>query len=228
MPALTPDQGLSLPISVDAANNPTAFNNFVAGVEPRLVRMYVDEADRTARMVVLPENAISTLANENRIEVWNTANHVSLYRRSMFMHLRLSADVGLTPSSAVLQNVAGMVVVLPTAGIFRWRSTLFYDASTTADIKFAYTMPAGASMRWGVIGQATSGGTMVTSTTTVSGTAIALGALGVGTFAMASIEGDITMGGTGGNLQLQAAQNTGDATAINIGARSYMEVWRFS
>lgn len=43
---------------------------------------------------------------------------------------------------------------------------------------------------------------------------------------MAQMEGEITMGGTAGNLQMQAAQNTSDATNVNVFERSYLEIWR--
>ena len=228
MPLLTPDQGLSLPVDADAADNPVAFTNFVAGAEQRLVRLYTNEADRTARMLVVAENELSGLAAEDRIEVYSGAVHISLYRRTLYAQIRMSAAQGLTPSSTVLQNVTAMVVALPTAGTYRWRSTVFYDASTTADFKIAYTIPAGATMRWGMSALATSGSAPTYSTTTVSGTAISIGALGVGTGAMARMEGDISMGGTAGNLQMQAAQNTTDATAVNVLERSYLEIWRMS
>lgn len=226
MPTVTPDQGLSLPVGADVADNPAAFTNFVAGTEVRLVRLYTNEADRTARMLVVAENELSGLAAEDRIDVYNGAAHVSLYRRTMFSQIRLTADQALTPSSTVLQNVTNMVVALPTAGTFRWRSTMFYDASTTADFKFAYTIPAAATMRWGISALGTAGTTPSYTTATASAAALSIGALGVGTVTMARMEGDITMGGTAGNLQMQAAQNTSDATNVNIFSRSYLEIWR--
>ena len=151
MPTVTPDQGLSLCIDADVADNPVAFNNFVAGVEPRLVRLYTDLADRTARQLVVAENELSGLGTENRVEVYNGAANISLRTRAQFLTTRVASDQILTASSTALQNVTSMVATLPgTVGaIFRWSSSIFYDATTTADIKFAYTIPAGATMRWG-------------------------------------------------------------------------------
>ena len=228
MPAATPDQGLSLPIGADAADNPVAFTNFVAGTEARLVREYTDLADRTARMAVLAENDISTLATENRAEIYNGSAHISLHTRSVFLTTRVAADQILTASNTVLQNVTSMVATLPgTAGaIFHWRSCVYYDASATADIKFAYTIPAGATMRWGLNGLGSGGTNPVYGTATASGTSVALGGIGVATVLMALIEGEVTMGATAGNLQLQAAQNTSDASVTTVFTRSFMEVWR--
>lgn len=228
MPQLTPDQGLSLPIDADAADNPVAFNNFVAGVEPRVVREYTNEADRTARMLVLAENDLSSLATENRVDVYNGAAHISLHTRSVFLTTRIAADQILTASNTVLQNVTSMVATLPgTAGaIFQFRGHVFYDATTTADIKFAFTIPAGATMRWGMTGLGPGGTNPVYTAITGSGTAIPIGALGIGSVLWVPFGGEVTMAATGGNLQMQAAQNTSDPSVTTVFTRSFMEVWR--
>jgi hypothetical protein len=229
MPTVTTDQGLSLPIDADAADSPVAFANFVAGVEPRLVRLYASEADRTTRQLVVAENELSGLADVNRVEVYNGTANISLHARAVHTSTRTAADQTLTASSTVLQNVTNMVAALPgtTGAIFQWYCRIFYDASTAADIKFAFTIPAGASMRWGLNSLGT-GGTNPSpyATTNISGTALSAGAVGVGTGLYAIIEGEVTMGATAGNLQLQAAQNAGDASVTLILTRSFMEVWR--
>lgn len=228
MPTVTPDQGLSLPIDPDAADNPVAFINFVAGVEPRLVRLYTNEADRTARQLVVAENELSGLATENRVEVYNGTANISLHTRAVHTTTRIAADQVLTASSTVLQNVTNMVAALPaTVGaIFAWRGHVFYDATTTADIKFAFTIPAGATMRWGTSGLGPGGTNPIYTSVTGSGTAISLGALGIGTVLWMPFSGEVTMAAAAGNLQMQAAQNTSDASVTTVFARSFMEVWR--
>lgn len=228
MPAVTPDQGLSRPVDADAADNPVAFINFVAGVEPRLVRVYTDEADRAARQLVVAENNISGLGTENRIEVYNGTTNISLHTRAVHTMTRIAVDQVLTASSTVLQNVTNMVATLPgTAGaIFAWRGHVFYDATTTADIKFAFTIPAAATMRWGMNALGPGGTNPIYTAITGSGTAISIGALGIGSVLYALFSGEVTMGATPGNLQMQAAQNTSDASVTTVFARSFMEVWR--
>lgn len=230
MPSVTTDQGLTLPILADAADEPVSFTNFVAGVEQRLVRLYANEAARTANRAVVAEGEISSLTAEDRTEIYNGTTDVSLYTRALFARPRVAANQALTSSSTVLQNVTNQVASLPgTAGaIFHWRNIVFYDASATADIKFAYTIPAAATMRWAINALGTGGTNPTYVTTTASGTAVAAGALGVGTVLQAYLEGEIIMGATPGNLQLQAAQNTSDATNINIFLGSYLEIWRLS
>ena len=230
MPTLTPDQGLSLPDGPDVAYNPTAFQNFVAGVEQRLVRLYADAATRTLNRAVVAENELSGLGTENRIEVYDGSNDISLYTRALYTSVRKAAAQVLTASSTVLQNVTSLVSPLSggSGSIYRWRSTIYYDASTTADIKFAYTIPAGATMRWSLNAIGTGGTNPTLVTVTASGTATAAGGLGVGTVTPAYLEGEVTLAGTTGNLQLQSAQNTGDASVTTIFERSFMEVWRMS
>lgn len=232
MPTNTADQGLSLPIDADVADNPTALANFVAGVEPRLVRLYTNEADRTARQLVVAENEISGLATENRVEVYDGASNISLYERSLWAHTRTTAVQNLTISSVVLQNVTNMSAPLPgvTGAVFSWRSRVFYASSTAADIKFAYIVPAGTTMRWGIMGLATTtaagSGDVNCDSTNVSGTSLPVGGAGVGTITWARLEGTIIMGATAGNLLLQAAQQNVDATQTTIQPFSDMEVWR--
>lgn len=228
MPTVTADQGLSLPVDPDTADNPVAFANFVAGVEPRLVRLYTNEADRAARQLVVAENELSGLATENRIEVYNGATNVSLHTRAVHTSTRIAVDQVLTSNSIVLQNVTNMSAALPgTVGaVFSWQGHVFYDATTVADIKFAFTIPAGATMRWGMNGLGPGGTNPVYTSIIGSGTAISLGALGIGTVLFAHFVGEVTMGATAGNLQLQAAQNTAEVSVTTVFARSGMEAWR--
>ena len=229
MPAVTPDQGLSLPIGADIANNPTAFTNFVAGVEPRLVRLYTDIADRTTRQLVVSENELSGLGTEDRIEVYNGTNNISLHTRSTYLTTRIASDQVLTASSTTLQNVTSMVATFPatvSGAIYAWRGHIFYDATTVADMKFAWTIPTGATMRWGINALGPGGTNPIYTAITGSGTATSVGALGIGSVLYALFSGEMTMGANAGNLQLQAAQNTSEASVTTIFARSFMEVWR--
>lgn len=228
MPTVTPDQGLSLPIGPDVADNPAAFTNFVAGVEPRLTRLYTDTADRAARQLVVAENELSALGTENRVEVYNGATNISLHTRSLYAATRMSVSQVLTASSTVLQNVTTMTSTLIVSSVFEFTMRLFYEASTAADIKFAMTIPAGANMRWGINAIGPGGVNPIYTAITGSGTAISVGGLGVGSVLMAIVQGEVSMGVTGGALQLQAAQNTSDASVTTIFDRSYMEVWKLT
>lgn len=233
MPTDTPDQQITLPIDGDSADAPVFALATVADVEPRLVRRYTNEADRTARMLSLTENALSTLATEDRVEVYDGAAHISLFTRSVYARTRVTATQNVGPSNTTLQNVTNMAVALPAinGAIYQFRGLVWYNSNTTADIKFAFTMPAGgATMRWGIVGLATGAsgvsGDVNLSSITASATSVSYG--GAAADALAVIEGEITMGTVAGNLQLQAAQATSDASSTNILARSRLVCWRYS
>jgi hypothetical protein len=234
VPTNTPDQQLSLPVLADAANNPTAFTNFVAGVEQRLVRLYTSEADRTARMLTVSENELSGLAAEDRVEIYTGTTQISLYPRVFHTYKFRTVDSAAVNNSTVLVNDSVLFAPLPTTGRFQFEFTLFYDASTTADFKIAFTWPAAALTRWGVHAASTtvSGGVGpgVWGTAVASGTAITIGGSGTGTanVLMATVKGTTLMGGTAGNLQLQYAQATADPSDSFIRSDSRMMVWRVS
>lgn len=234
MPTDTPDQQITKPVDADTADNPVAFNSSVADIEQRLVRMYTDEADRTARMLVLNNGSLSMLTaptvGSQRTEVYDGTNHVSLFTRSVWGRNRKTADQNVGPSNTVLANITGMSIPLPgtTGAIFQFEAVAYYNSNTTADIKFAFTIPAGATMRWGGTGLSTGAGSVSGDATfpsiTGSGTSAAFG--GAAADAWAYFQGEVTMGVTAGNLQLQAAQQTSDASATNVLARSRIMAYR--
>lgn len=231
MPVNTLDQQITMPIGADAADNPVAFVNMVADVEARLVRNYTDTADRTARQLSVSENQISTLATENRVEIYDGTNNISLYPRTMFAYLRTASNQTLTPSSTALQNVTTLVAAMPTAGNFSFRSTIWYSSATAADIKLAYAIPAGATLLWNGLGVVIASGTTgdaTFSTLAASDASVSYGGAGVGVILCCRIEGVYVAGGTAGNLQLRAAQSTADASNTVIHQHSRMEVWRSS
>lgn len=232
MPTDTTDQQITTPTGTDAADNPVAFVNNVADVEPRLVRRYTNEADRTARMLALAENDVSTLAAEDRAEIYNGTNHISLFSRGIFANKFRTTDATAVNNSTVLVSDAVLVAALPTAGRFQFELVLFYDSSTTADLKVAFTIPAAAVIRWGGVGPSTtvSGGvgTAQFSVAIGSGTTITYGGSGVGTANTVALiaKGNVLMGGTAGNLQLQYAQQVADPTDTVVRAHSRLHVWR--
>ena len=232
MPTDTTDQQITTPTGTDAADNPVAFVNQVADVEPRLVRRYTTEADRTARMLSLTENAISTLDTEDRAEVYNGTNHISLFSRALFANKFRTTDAAAINNSVALVSDAVLFAALPTAGRFQFDLTLFYDSSTTADFKVALTIPALAVIRWGGVGPSTAVaagvGTGQFSVAIGSGTTIVYGGSGVGTGNTLAImvRGNVLMGGTAGNLQVQYAQQVADPTDTVVRAHSRLQVWR--
>lgn len=225
----TPDQQLTMPVGTDLADNPQAFVDYTADVETRLVLKYTNVADRTARHTAPVENDLTGLAAENRYDVYDGANYVSLNARSYHVYVRRNADGTPVNASTVLVNDPVLVGAVDTGATYMWEAGIFYDSSTTADIKFAFTTPTFSAMRWSGVGLATTAagneGDMRNATVAVSGTSTQFGGIGVGTIIFAKIEGFIVTTAAG-NIQLQFAQQTSDATNTTIRNGSYLRIWR--
>lgn len=229
----TPDQQITLPVGTDLADNPQAFNDMIADVETRLVLKYTNVADRTARHTGPIENDLTGLAAENRYDAYDGANYVSLESRGYHFYARRTTDGTPVNNSTALVNDPVLVGALQTGGTYQWQAGIFYDSSTTADIKFAFTTPtfAAGNMRWMGQGLATTAttneGDVRIATVNVSGTATQFGGIGVSTIIFARLEGFITATSSA-NLQLQMAQQNLDATNTTIRTGSYLRAWRIS
>lgn len=232
MPTNTTDQQITIPIGTDGADNPQAFIDQMADVETRLVLKYTNAADRTVRHTAPIEGDLTGLATENRYDAYNGANYVSLNARSYHGFAQRTVDgtagTGLVNNVTVLVNDPLQVVALESGARYIWEAMQFYDSSTIADIKFAFTTPTFSAMRWGGIGAGTAGLTDIqVGTANASGTAVAFGGNGVGTTLMVKIEGYIVTTAAG-NLQLQFAQNAADPTNTVLRNGCYLKATRMS
>lgn len=225
----TPDQQITLPVGTDLADNPQAFTDMIADVETRLVLKYTNVADRTARHTAPAEGDLTGLNSENRYDVFDGSNYVSLAARIDHVFVRRSTDGTPVNASTVLVNDPVLVAAVDSGGTYMWEAWIVYDSSTTADIKFAFTTPTFSSMRWSGMGLAntatTSTGDVKITTVSVSGTSADWGGIGVGTITMAKIEGFIVTTAAG-NIQFQFAQQVSDATNTTIRNGSYLRVRR--
>lgn len=228
----SPNQGIPTQEAPDPANLPGAQVAWDGVIENRLFQRYLDDADRVARNPAPNEGEVWHLATEDRNEQWDGVAPISLYKRSLFQAVRRTADAAAILSNTTLTNDATLVTTLPAVtGIFRWRDTIIYSSSQAADYKIAYTFPGTAW--WGGNGLA-SGATATTgdaqfAVTVASGVSVAYGGAAVGTRLMLIVDGEVTLAGVGGTLQLQYAQQTSDATnTIPAYAGSSREVWRVS
>lgn len=229
MSANTPDQQITYPVGTDLADNPLAFLDMLADVETRLALKYADAADRAARHTAPQVGDLTGLATEARYDVWNGAAYVSLMRRAFHTYARRTTDSAAINNSVALVNDGTLVGAVDTGATYQWDSTIYYDSSTTADIKFAFTTPTFSAMRWSLTGLATTAatneGSVKVVTTAVSGTSASLGGIGVGTIIAARVEGFITTTAAG-NIQLQYAQQNLDATNTIVRNGSNLRIWR--
>jgi hypothetical protein len=130
-------------------------------------------------------------------------------------------------NSTTLINDADLKVRLDANETVSALASIRYSSGATPDIKFTFTVPAGASIMW----SGTNGGRWNTSGTWVamdhiisSGTTLAL--FGSGGQRWVHFWVDVINGATPGNLQLQWAQQTADASDTKVYDRSTLMVWR--
>jgi hypothetical protein len=232
MTVADPDQGITLQIGTDPANYPSAQNSEFGGLLTRMNRKYVDEADRTARMLTLAEGDLSHLSASDREEIFNGVDHISLRTRANFQSVRRATDAANINASTVLVSDATMTTVLPAVtGVFAWEDVIVYSSAQAADYKIAYTFPGTAW--WGGVGLAAAAtattGDGQFAVTTVSGTSAAYGGAAVGTRLILVVKGEVTLAGAGGNLVLQYAQQTSDASnTVPAYTGTRRQVWRTS
>jgi hypothetical protein len=222
---VTPDQGIVIPIGTDGADNPQAFIDMIAGVESRLVLRYTDLANRTALHTAPVENQITALAAENRMDAYDGTGYISLAARALYARRMRTTDA-VPIVNNTLASDAVLTVPLDVTGTFRFYGRIYYDASTVADFKLAFTFPAVAASgaKWGLIGRDAATATNITAAVaTASGTAIPAGGNAVGTATFADFDGFLITTATG-NLVTQYAQNTTEATNMTVRFGSWLEV----
>jgi hypothetical protein len=230
MPTVTPDQGLSLPIQADAANQQTAFasyNNTSSGVESRLVKRYTNFADRAARNPTPTTGEISFLATPGFHFRWTGSAWFELYPITAYK----AAETQVVNNSTVFVNDSHLFIAMQANAVYAIDGYFAWDTGNTGKIKFVCTVPAGAgSNQWTILAPDTSS----TTTTGVPnwqslagvGNTVARGGAGIGTFIGGHVRGDVTTGGTAGNLTLQWAQNAAEAVNTRVKTGSYLRLQR--
>lgn len=130
-------------------------------------------------------------------------------------HLKCSqAEDIVKNNSETLEDLTGMVFKVREGETWYFIFTVYYISTATADAKFAIQAPLNSSGRYGYLG---SGGT--NSGIDTFGTAFGIVTPGSGNDTIA-IAGTVIVGADG-ELQLQAAQNTGTATNTTF----YSDSW---
>ncbi|MFM7262100.1 MAG: hypothetical protein ACKO3W_16060, partial [bacterium] len=124
-------------------------------------------------------------------------------------------------SSTTLQNDDALIISLGANDAVEFSGMMFATStSATPDLKVAFTVPTGATIRW--FGEWFGESYVSSGLITASGTAspvFPIAANGVGLF---KFNGIVTNGSTAGNLQFQWAQNTSNSNAVTVQQRSFL------
>ena len=130
-------------------------------------------------------------------------------------------------NSTTLVDVTSMAAPLSADETVSFVARVRYNSGATPDIKFAFTVPAGGSITWTTangIRINTAGTITFQNEVSVSGAPVAIE--GAGANRWATFEGVVRNGSTPGNLQLQFAQQTADASDTSVLTRSSMTIDR--
>lgn len=140
-------------------------------------------------------------------------------------------------SSTVLIDAVGLALALEANTVYAWDCYLAYNAAEAADLKLAWSGPAGAVGHWGAYGGATSGAGGVGDLSALrvngygSGNTIPLGGNNTPSAPgpmVARPMGYIEVGATPGNLQCQFAQQSSNATGTIIQAGCWLRAWKLA
>ena len=139
--------------------------------------------------------------------------------------VRKTADE-IVNNSTTLQNDDALLAALVANEVVAFQCAIHLTSGVTPDIKVAFTVPSGATLRWGMTGNADPS----TNQTSVgaTGTGILGHAAGVTLPGHLLLSGTVVNGANAGNLQLQWAQNTADASDTTVLANSWLRVDRIS
>lgn len=129
---------------------------------------------------------------------------------ALFQSSSVTANQALTDSSTAFQNVTNMAIALGVNERWRFAMTIIFISTVAADFKWQFTVPAGGVLFFAAPGF-TFGG--LPANVYNQGAAATQVADGSGANIAIEIQGTVINGGTAGNLQLQAAQNTATADA---------------
>lgn len=139
-----------------------------------------------------------------------------------------AADQSLA-SNTTMQNDTDLFLTLVANGTYFFDGYIVYIQNVVAgsgDLKYQFTAPSGATLF--VTGFGTSAASSTTTYDVTANPASSVRTVPSNLTTAMSFEprGYIQTGGTSGNLQLQWAQNTSNATTLFVKTGSWLRMWR--
>ncbi|MFE5675116.1 hypothetical protein ACFQ7B_07500 [Streptomyces erythrochromogenes] len=141
-----------------------------------------------------------------------------------------SGDTG-RPSTTTLAADPHLALAVAANATYAVEGFIDYDGAFGAGgLKIDFTLPASATMRWGLLGNVVSDINQKASTNTTDQTGnLSVGTYGTGgTHTHALLSGHLTTAGTAGTMTLRWAQSASNATATTVYAKSRMRLRRIT
>ena len=229
MPTNTADQGLTIPSAGDTADLPANLTTLVGQIEPRLIKQYTNEADRTARNASPTQGQLSWLQNLKRYEYWNDT--AAAWWELLPLFARKTAESQTSNNSTTLIADTHLVLPMRANAVYAMEGLFFWDSGTTGDIKWDWTMPAAGTMPvWNVFSilssVAANSGSLDASISQGPGNVVIKAGPGIGNLIAGTLQGICTTGATAGNLQLRWAQNAAEAVNTRMKIGSWLKLTR--
>ena len=130
-------------------------------------------------------------------------------------------------SSTTLQNDNDLVVAVSANASYLVFCYLDYEGASAGDLKFSWSVPTSATMRFTIIGQ-TAASAAQTAVTGSESTSYTVGADAAATLNAVLMVGTLVVSSSSGSLQLQWAQGTSSGTATKVHAQSVLSLWQVS
>lgn len=127
------------------------------------------------------------------------------------------SDEALSTGVGTLQNDDSLFLALSADTIYHFELFFGYKGGVqgSSDIKFGFSLPTGATMRWTRQGITTAGAVAQLTWNDETATPT-LGANGVGVTCAGLIKGTVVISDTAGNLQFRWCQNSGTAVTTTV------------
>jgi len=143
------------------------------------------------------------------------------------LFVRKTATESVT-SSATLQDDDQLTLAVVANTVYTLLGLILYDGGTTGDFKFAFVIPASATLDYAAqippTAATTAAGNTVNNSAFTDADTLGLGAVGAGTTLAVPIMGLLVVAGTAGTFKLQWAQNTSNATATRVFGDSFLRL----
>lgn len=140
--------------------------------------------------------------------------------------IRKTAETQVRNNSTTLQDDDALLAALAANETVYFAAWVIHVGNVTADIKFAFTVPAGAALAWADPNASLSTASTLQTSVYVTTSGGVLSYAGGATSLTQLLVGIVRNGSTAGNLQLQWAQNTATAADIKVRTDSFLMVWR--
>ena len=217
-------------VTVDEQVAPLTFPTF--GIIIENIYLYADQAVQLDPVV-----NVSSSVQDVKVSLLNPLTSNQAAPVSTTLGIPLDKRVVVSSKSATqticntttLVDVTDMKVVLLPKERVQFRFSILYRGDSTADIKFQFTRPSGANIAWAPVNSiyiGTSDAISIKDVNFGSVSTIQCGCNNSNQTRIIELVGEVLTTGTGGDLQLQFAQNVATVNDTEILGQSYAVGYR--